>query len=62
MKFIFDSKALRERQAVVFEDLYMGDVNVTTISDITDEGQSIHYPEISKTTATDQMTKIISEL
>lgn len=56
MKFIFDSKALKGKTTVVFEDLYMGDVNVTTHSDITDEGQSIHYPEI-KTTATDQMTK-----
>ena len=56
MKFIFDSKALKGKTTVVFEDLYMGDVNVTTHSDITDEGQSIHYPEI-KTMATDQMTK-----
>jgi len=56
MKFIFDSKALKGKTTVVFEDLYMGDVNVTTHSDITDEGQSIHYPEI-KTTATDQQTK-----
>lgn len=53
--FEFSSKQLAGRTVVVFEDLYHNDVKVATHSDLTDEDQSVHYPEI-RTTAVDYRT------
>lgn len=55
MKFIYDARALKGQDTVVFEDLYLGDVQVTSHADLSDEDQTIHYPEI-KTTAIDEAT------
>lgn len=55
LKFIFDATGLKGKTTVVFENLYLGDVDVTSHADITDEGQSVHYPEI-RTTAKDAKT------
>ena len=51
--FKFDSSALRNQTVVVFEDLFIGEKQVATHSDINDKDQSIYFPEI-KTTATDK--------
>lgn len=57
MKFILDSRMLKGKTTVVFEDLYQGTVKVAAHADIEDEGQSVKYPEI-KTTAKDAETGI----
>ena len=51
--FKFDSSALKNQTIVVFEDLFIGEKQVATHSDINDKDQSIYFPEI-KTTATDK--------
>ncbi|MGN0152235.1 MAG: VaFE repeat-containing surface-anchored protein, partial [Wujia sp.] len=55
LTFTFDSSALAGFTTVVFEDLYHNGIKVATHSDITDEDQTIYYPEIG-TTAKDPVT------
>ncbi len=50
-----DSSILEGSTVVVFEDLYHNDVNVATHADLTDESQSVHYPDIH-TSAVDTAT------
>ena len=52
IRFTFDSLALKGKSVVVFEDAYENGHKVATHSDIMDEGQTVHFPEI-KTIATD---------
>lgn len=58
--FTLDSSLLGGKTAVVFEDLYYNDVKIATHSDITDDKQSVHYPEI-KTTAKDESGVIVEK-
>ena len=51
IEFTFDSSLLAGKTTVVFEDLYNENVRVAFHTDIKDEGQTVHYPEIH-TTAT----------
>ena len=53
--FTFDSSLLTGKSVVVYEDLYSGDKKVVSHADITDEGQTVNFPEIH-TTATDKNT------
>ncbi|MCD7884136.1 MAG: VaFE repeat-containing surface-anchored protein [Lachnospiraceae bacterium] len=53
--YLVDSSKLEGGTVVVFEDLYHEDVKVASHADLTDEGQSVHYPEV-KTSATDGST------
>ncbi|MCD8105518.1 MAG: VaFE repeat-containing surface-anchored protein [Lachnospiraceae bacterium] len=53
--YLVDSSKLEGGTVVVFEDLYHEDVKVASHADLTDEGQSIHYPEV-KTSAVDDST------
>ena len=55
IRFTVDSTVLAGKTVVVFEDLYHNGVKVTSHADITDEKQSVHYPEIH-TTALDVET------
>jgi len=57
LEFTFDSSALQGKEVVVFEYLYKDGKEVTTHTDITDEGQTVRFkePEIG-TTATDKET------
>ncbi len=50
--FTFNASTLAGKTSVVFEDLYLNEKLVATHSDINDEGQTVHFPEI-KTTAKD---------
>jgi len=56
VSFTFDASSLAGKSVVVFEDCYVNDVLVFTHSDIEDEGQTIHFPEIG-TTATSEKGK-----
>ena len=56
MTFEVDSTVLAGETVVVFEELHRNGVLVGCHADITDEGQSIYFPEIS-TTAMDSETK-----
>lgn len=49
VEFTFDGSGLAGTSTVVFEDLYENDVNIATHADITDEGQTIHFPETPDT-------------
>ncbi len=53
--FTFDSSALEGKSLVAFETLYTEEKEVAVHADITDEGQTVHIPEIH-TTATDKVT------
>ena len=53
--FTFDSSALAGKSLVAFEPLYTEEKEVAVHADITDEGQTVHIPEIH-TTATDKVT------
>ena len=55
LTFTFDSSLLAGRTLVAFEDLEHNGITVATHSDIRDEGQSEHYPDIH-TTAVDKTT------
>ena len=55
IEFTFDSTLLEDKSVVVYEDLYSGNVKVTSHADITDEGQTVNFPKI-QTTATDKNT------
>ena len=50
-----DSTLLKGETVVVFEDLYYKNIKVATHADLTDEDQSVHYPEVG-TTAKNQAT------
>ncbi|MCD7885217.1 MAG: VaFE repeat-containing surface-anchored protein, partial [Lachnospiraceae bacterium] len=50
-----DSSKLEGGTVVVFEDLYHKDVNVASHADLTDDKQSVHYPEV-ETSAADYLT------
>lgn len=56
LTFTVKTADLAGKTLVAFEDLYHNGVKVTTHSDITDEEQSIHYPEL-QTSAIDSQTK-----
>ena len=53
--FTFNSSALAGKSLVAFETLYTEEKEVAVHADITDEGQTVHIPEIH-TTATDKVT------
>ena len=55
LKFTLDSTGLRNKTIVVFEDLSYKGITVATHSDIKDEDQTIHFPNI-RTHATDGFT------
>ena len=57
MEFTFDSSLLAGKSVTVFEDVYYEGKKVAFHADITDEGQTIHYPKI-KTTAKDTSVKL----
>ena len=57
LTFIVDSTLLEGTTVVAFEDLYAEDINVATHSDIDDESQSVHYPEISTTASDTDITE-----
>lgn len=61
LQFKVNSEVLAGGTVVVFEDLYHDSVNTNTVvvashSDINDEGQTVHYPDV-KTSAIDNNTK-----
>ena len=56
LTFTFDASLLENRTTVVFEDLIHNGVTVAVHEDITDQGQTVHFPEI-RTTLTDGYTK-----
>ena len=56
ISFTLDSALLAGKTVVTFEDLYHNKIRVAVHSDIKDEDQSIHYPEI-RTNARDGKTK-----
>ena len=47
--FTFDGSALAGQSTVVFEDLYQNDIKVATHADITDEDQTVHFPDVHTT-------------
>ena len=49
MTFTFDASAMKGKSAVVFEDLFCGDVKVATHSDLKDKAQTVSYPLIGTT-------------
>ncbi len=55
LTFKVNSELLAGQTVVVFEDLYHNDILVTTHSDLKDQAQSVHYPEIG-TLAYDETT------
>ena len=55
MEFTFDSRKLSGADMVVFEELYQNENLIAEHTDITDEDQTIHFPEIG-TKAMDQET------
>ena len=56
--FTFDASALQGEAVVVFEHLYVQDVEVAAHTDIEDQGQTVDYPEHEiKTTAKDKDTQ-----
>ena len=55
MEFTFDSTKLAGADVVVFEELYLNESLIAEHTDITDEDQTIHFPEIG-TKAMDQET------
>jgi len=55
LEFTLNSTTLKGETIVVFEDLYHNDIKVATHSDLTDENQQVHYPEVG-TTAVDKDT------
>ena len=55
LTFTVPGKALMGKAAIVFEDVTYEGVSVGTHADISDEDQTVYYPQIG-TTATDQLT------
>lgn len=57
LEFTFDSSALEGKAVVVFESLYEGEIEAAVHADITDEGQTVEFPEHEiGTTAIDKDT------
>ncbi|MGO5335618.1 VaFE repeat-containing surface-anchored protein [Bilifractor sp. LCP19S3_H10] len=56
LSFPVKSSLVSGKTIVVFEDLYHNNVKISTHSDISDENQSVHYPDV-KTSAIDKNTK-----
>lgn len=56
LAYEFDATSLKGKSTVVFEDMYEEGKLVSTHADISDEGQTVHYPEIG-TQAADVETK-----
>ena len=57
VEFTFNSQALKGKEVVVFERLYVQDTEVAAHTDIDDKGQTVEFPEHEiKTTATDADT------
>ena len=56
LSFPVKSSLVSGKTIVVFEDLYHNNVKISTHSDISDENQSVHYPDV-KTSAIDKDTK-----
>ena len=56
LAFTFDSSLLAGKSVVAFEDIYNDNIKVAFHTDIKDEGQTVHFPELH-TTATDAATK-----
>ena len=54
--FDFNAEMLRGKTVVVFENLYYEDIELAVHADITDDGQTVYFPEIG-TTAKDVETK-----
>lgn len=46
LTYEFDATSLKGKSTVVFEDMYEEGKLVATHADISDEGQTVHYPEI----------------
>ncbi len=57
MEFDFDASGLAGHDVVVFEELYQGEKLVASHKDLSDEGQTIHFPGIG-TQASDKDTGI----
>ena len=57
--YTVDSTLLRGETAVVFEDLYHNNINVTSHADIEDENQTIYFPNIQTTALCDGEHNII---
>ena len=58
VEFTFDASALQGEAVIVFEHLYVQDVEVASHTDIEDQGQTVDYPEHEiKTTAKDKDTQ-----
>lgn len=57
MEFTFDARSLAGKDLVVFEEIYFDEDLVGEHKDLSDEGQTIHFPEIG-TTAIDAETGI----
>lgn len=53
--FVFDGTALKGKTVVVFETVALGENELAVHTDLEDEGQTIHFPEIG-TTAADSET------
>ena len=56
MEFTFDATSLKGKDIVVFEELYFDGEKIAEHKELSDEGQTIHFPEI-KTTARDSETE-----
>lgn len=54
VKFTFDASSMAGKSTVVFEDLYYGDLLLTTHADLEDQDQTVHFPEIGTTAANDK--------
>jgi hypothetical protein len=54
VKFIFDASAMAGKTAVVFEDLYHDGLLLAAHTDLSDEDQTIFFPEIGTTAANDK--------
>ena len=47
--FTFDGVSLKGKTVVVFEELYQEDLKLAVHADLSDEDQTIHFPEIGTT-------------
>ncbi len=55
LEFTVDSTQLKGTSVVAFEHVYYGEIEVAIHADLSDEDQTVHFPEIG-TTATDKAT------
>lgn len=62
MVFKFDGKVLKGDTVVVFEKIYVNDREVICHEDLSDEGQSIHFPELGTTASKDGSEKNITDV